>query len=447
MIIICSFSLHAQNAFMDTIRPIKIGEKVPDILIKDIYNYKKSFAKLSELYQDRLLILDFWAVTCAICVQTFPKLHQLQNEFSTSLRIMPVGLEDPNFMTIRDFLKDKEGGPFALKLPYSVQHHEETLLKKLFPFRTVPHLVWINNAGVVVAITGHQELCRQAIDKAVRGVKPGLYEKRDKKIYAINNNSRKIIIDYERADGKTDFGTRLTGYIDTLRSGIPGDRQLDSRITRIFSINASIASLYQFAYMDSISDFSHLGFLHRIDYPDDRSYIPRLVALRFDNSVSEVEKQKFNQDSLFSYEAIYPSKISVKQAKTYMVYDLDRFFGLTSRIEKKILTCWALINLEKKQIKGPTDHTNTCNTAELVSIDNKIGYKYYKVTTERISSFVATQLYNYLIVDETDSEDVFNLTLLPIRPNSIAEMRDQLRSYGFDLVPREKEMDILVLRR
>jgi thiol-disulfide isomerase/thioredoxin len=74
-----NFAVMAQNSKPPT--NLKIGDKVPEITISNILNYKDSTgkpstsAKISE-FKGKLLILDFWATWCTPCIKYLPELQR-----------------------------------------------------------------------------------------------------------------------------------------------------------------------------------------------------------------------------------------------------------------------------------------------------------------------------------------------------------------------------------
>ncbi|MGZ4100208.1 MAG: TlpA family protein disulfide reductase, partial [Bacteroidia bacterium] len=52
-------------------RPLKVGDKVPDITFSNVVNYKSATLKLSE-FKGQVIMLDFWATWCSSCLAAFP---------------------------------------------------------------------------------------------------------------------------------------------------------------------------------------------------------------------------------------------------------------------------------------------------------------------------------------------------------------------------------------
>lgn len=154
------------------IKPLTIGDTVPDITITNVYNYPSSTIRLSDL-KGKLVILDFWATWCGGCVQSMPKLNALQRRFHKNLFVLLLNnqggkssLEDEKkikaFFTV---FKSEEKQ--ALVLPANLRRID--MLDTLFPHGIIPHYVWIGIKGEVIAITSSEEITRENIKAVLKG--------------------------------------------------------------------------------------------------------------------------------------------------------------------------------------------------------------------------------------------------------------------------------------
>jgi thiol-disulfide isomerase/thioredoxin len=165
------------------VKPLTIGDTVPDIEITNVYNYPTSTIRLSDL-KGKLVILDFWATWCGGCVQSIPKLNTLQKKFNKKIFVLLLNnqggkssLEQEKkikaFFTV---LKPKIKG--ALLLPASLKRIDT--LDELFPHTFIPHYVWIGPLGKVVAITSSDEITKENIRAVLKGSPNNLTLKADK---------------------------------------------------------------------------------------------------------------------------------------------------------------------------------------------------------------------------------------------------------------------------
>lgn len=150
-------SLYAQNYI--ELSNIKVGDTAPDILFSDIDKYKSSEKKLSE-FSEKLVIIDFWATWCAPCLKMLPTMDSLMRQFKEDLLFISVTSESQNYA--QPFLKKFEiNQKSKFKIPTI---YGDTVLRKLFPYRTLPHYVWLDTrTKKVVAITRAEEVTNNNI--------------------------------------------------------------------------------------------------------------------------------------------------------------------------------------------------------------------------------------------------------------------------------------------
>ena len=159
---------------------LKVGDKMPDAVISGIINSKMKTAKISD-YKGKLIILDFWSTWCSSCVAAFPELDSLQRAFPGKIQIFLVNSKKQNdtekgVKIVIDRVNDWSS--HRLKLPVVFA---DTALTQYFRFRVIPNCVWIGPTGVVLAITGKEEVSSENISRFLKGEKLHLPLKDDYK--------------------------------------------------------------------------------------------------------------------------------------------------------------------------------------------------------------------------------------------------------------------------
>ncbi len=153
------------------IRPLSVGDKLPDITFSNVYNYPVSKLQLSS-FKGKLIILDFWSTWCNSCIAKLDAIDSLQKQFDGQLKIIMVnniaGTGDTKSKISSFFKKwkDKRGTPF-----YTTHVVEDTIACKFFPHTFLPHYVWIGKNGKVAAITSSEELTKENILLLLAGCK------------------------------------------------------------------------------------------------------------------------------------------------------------------------------------------------------------------------------------------------------------------------------------
>src|SRR5690242_8781095 len=168
----------AQHLTKHDWRSLNIGDIVPDFNISEISNYPRKTVQFSS-FGNKLVILDFWAIYCKGCIEALPKLAKFQKQFGDKLQILLVNKERrvqvskviSNQVKLHPSLKDA-----LMNLPYISQ---DTILNTIFPHYFIPHEVWINGKGKVIAITDERQVTERNIRLALTNPRINLPEKKD----------------------------------------------------------------------------------------------------------------------------------------------------------------------------------------------------------------------------------------------------------------------------
>jgi len=160
------------NAQPPALKPLSVGDTVPEVVMPYMYNYPSTSLKISDL-KGKLVILDFWAIWCHGCLQDIAKLDSLQKEFQNQIQIVlvnDVGERDTlankqKTIAFIDKLKSESANSFSL--PSSLKRIES--LEKLFPHVFIPHYVWLSGDGKVIGFTNSEQVNRINITKILKG--------------------------------------------------------------------------------------------------------------------------------------------------------------------------------------------------------------------------------------------------------------------------------------
>lgn len=152
---------------------LKPGDPVPpelwDLPLQVVNHPGGKKATTLREYKDKLIIVDFWATWCAPCVKSLTQLDSLQKEFGEQLVVVPITYENPEKVL-----------PMYKKRGWSLMSVvEDTLVKKYFPFRVIPHQVWIKE-GALLSQTGHEYATSENILALLRGEVIKMRQKADK---------------------------------------------------------------------------------------------------------------------------------------------------------------------------------------------------------------------------------------------------------------------------
>src|ERR1700748_485042 len=82
-----------------TYHEVNIGDRVPDITIHHFFDDDNKAVKIKDLYDHKLLILDFWGTWCGACLDEMKNFPKLKEEFGERLNIVAVGYESKERIT------------------------------------------------------------------------------------------------------------------------------------------------------------------------------------------------------------------------------------------------------------------------------------------------------------------------------------------------------------
>lgn len=148
-----AFGGYGQNkAYEITGQGLRVGDTVPLDHRLEVINHATPTVTLQE-FEGKLVILDFWATWCRPCIASFPKLDTLQHEFMGELQIIPVAYEplDKVSYSLSKVYPNypKSAMPFV---------YADNYLRRLFPHQVLPHYVWLSPSGIVLSVTGGEEV-------------------------------------------------------------------------------------------------------------------------------------------------------------------------------------------------------------------------------------------------------------------------------------------------
>ena len=138
-------------------KPFKIGGRIPDVTLTNVCNYETTKTNLSD-FKAKLIILDFWATSCTSCLANFPKLEELQKKYGGEVQFIKVTCQPKT--EVLSFLEElHKTHPSAIPVVT-----DDSALHQLLPHINLPHYVWLDQTGKVVATTTAEQLTTENID-------------------------------------------------------------------------------------------------------------------------------------------------------------------------------------------------------------------------------------------------------------------------------------------
>lgn len=378
-----------------TIQRLKIGEKVPDVTVPNIVNYKSSQIKISD-FDGKILILDYWFTGCKPCIASWPKLQKLQEQFIDQIQILLVNPLENN-VTVEGFIKNwqkRSGTDFTLPSVTS-----DNLLNQMLPPAGYPTVIWIDRKGVFKAATDGVDLNEENIQAVLDNLEIG------SKTLVQNSKfidlSIPLYINGNGGHGNTLIWTSsLSGYSE--------------EIAPYFAINSDSSGYYITATCHAIEPLIMSAY-GRGPFKNRRinNYI-RFSTSRIRYEVSDKQKFKPYEGSILQIQNLYNYQIlssvpkTVDELRAAMQEDLQRYFDLDLELTKVFTDCLILTAEDTTLISDFKDEERprywSMNSGELslinVSTDNFIGY---------LTEFMGGDYNIYPIVDETGFKGLMDI--------------------------------------
>jgi thiol-disulfide isomerase/thioredoxin len=423
-LIAASFSLHAQSS---EVRELKVGDTFPDHSFTSLLNYSKTSLRLSD-FRGKLVLFDLWSTGCPACINSWPKLLALQKQFSNDIQIVLVNPWE-NKKTITDiYARRKRVGGVDVTLPTV---YNDSLILRLIPAVTVPHIVWIDKQGIIRSVTQGNILNERNLTAALKDNQFNLPQKDFGLGKPIDPTQPLYVNGNPGAAPKTMWQSILTIG--------------DPSIERAQGIGCMKNNCYAQGTNSSITELYQIAYGTRHWYPEDRlMYVPynRVILEAKDPSryTYYINGDEINYSNFVNYSLTAPV-MDRSQVQKLMQRDLDRYFGLGVRWEKRKVPSYVLKCSDTTAItyrSGPKQLAMTSsefkvNKMPMIELVNWLEYG-----TEYVDM-------PYPILDETGYHGMVGGIALEVDTNNPEQLNKALSKYKFSFTREMREEYFLVL--
>lgn len=425
---VSSFTSLTKTNHPTPIKPLTVGDKVPEIEIENIINFPTTKAKLSD-FKNKLLIIDFWGTTCASCILALPKLDSLQKAFSENLQVLTVTNYDSREKVEKTLQRFKKTRNTSLPIVLN-----NDLLKQYFPHEIISHVVWIDGNGVVKAITGTEYVTANNIRKVVAGEGISWPVKKD----IFNFDYEKPLVDFAQ-----DINRPTSLYSSALSGHIEGVDATDREIT---DSNKQTITINHFNY-------TLLQLCERAVQRQNPYYFltPKVVTLEVKDPGRYIRTDEYfatwEKKNTYCYSITLPLSIPAKEREILIAKDITHWLAVLQidvKFEKRIVNCLKLINLKKDaslfRSKGGIRENNFVEEVGIKRLKNE-------------SFSFLTEYFNYnvpgmpWVIDQTNipKDSKVDLELHINSFQDIPTLRKELQRYGLDLIEEQAEMNMCVI--
>lgn len=304
---------------------LTIGDTLPDIVISNVYNADQALST-ADLFSDGPLIISFWATWCSPCIKEMGLLDSLMGVHE-ELRVLAVTYQDK--AVIDAFMANNPGA----QPDNVVISTNDTLFSKYFKHQALPHNVWIDGSGTIVATTAFDEVREETIAEFMAGKIPDVAIKKD------------IAFDYTRPlqveDSLIHFRSIFQPHIEGVSIGGVtanynglGKPNMD----RFFGFNVDRLTLAWAAYTrEYLANVNY--YLLELRTSDSVKYFwPEAKPELFAKSGYK-NRQEWKEENIFFYELRFPEKVDDDLFYSFMVKDIEYNLGIKGYFEARERMC------------------------------------------------------------------------------------------------------------
>ncbi|MCX2451946.1 redoxin domain-containing protein [Pedobacter sp. PLR] len=418
---------------------LSIGDSLPEFTIQKLINSNQKNINTAD-FRNQLLIIDFWSIYCGGCVDALPKMEQLQQEFGSKIKILPVTNEPEKLVKI--FWK-KNKNTKKLSLPSVV---EDTLFNDYFKHRAVPHEVWVYK-NKVIAITDGEYVDGANIKKVLDGDEINWPVKQDFDRFDAKKNALFEIDGHQINLKNTPIQyAAISDYNESINnmsvfsggSGIVRDNE--KKNLRVFFLNFPIYSLYYI----NLSKVHHSESINAPKGSQNQTLWEVKDPGKYKYQTGSGYKADWIKKNGICFESNYPDtgQNDVEIAKS-ILEDLNHLLGLQVKWEKrkeKVYLLQRIDNTISIKTKGPIKDSESymSTTGDLNQLrDTPLSTLVYRLNQETENPYV---------FDQSGYDGNVDLALRFSSWTDIPAIRKALQVYGLDLKEENQIVDKLVFK-
>lgn len=407
----------------------RIGEKVPDFALRDLAYYTRKQISSQDL-RGKWFILDFFSSSCSTCFELFSETNSVQREFKDRLQVFLIGMNDKYIKsTYEKFRKKKQ-------LDFPVTY--DSALVRRWGVWAFPYTVWIDNEGIVKAITTSDFINAANVRSFLAGEN-----------FVFNNISRNsagkrkltiqepLLID-GNGGSEVDFTFRslLAPWTPDVEQNVLVD--IGSFSDKAFNPNGNAGMfqvtgttlwmLYQYAFAGEPHIRANYGQIYNLP-----------VIQATDSGLFDFDF--LTGKNIFSYSAIAPPEKTTRESLMRMMQrDLQNYFPYDVAIEIRTVPYWSITAPENGK------YLVRSKSEKYTPVGSHAGYEIKGASVQNIIFLLRSyHQHEPPFIDESGIDFKFDIRIDALMMD-LEDVLNELRKQGLSVSKKKKQMPAIVFR-
>jgi thiol-disulfide isomerase/thioredoxin len=410
------------------IKPLMIDENVPDYPLNNLINYPSKNTKLTD-FRGKVLILDFWTFGCTACIESWPKLMKLQEQFKDKIQIILVNVFE-NKQNVQAFL-DKRETLFGYKMSLPVACGDKAL-RDFFPFQAVPYVVYIDQMGKIKYFSSGAYQDPKMIQDLIEGIKLAPQEEIEN--YPPISYNKPMFIDGNGDNGHHEKNVIYSSLIS------PRSPNIFSTVVFGQREGTSYGCISNFPIKDMLRVLYGKGRDSNnteLRVPNSQLFF-KTDSSKFVGEINHVPKPE-NRNTI---QVTVRKQIPIDTLKSKMIKDLETCFEFKTKWEKQTKSCLVITIDSSRLIRYKTG-------SKVLRI-GKIAVHLNQVTIQDVFARLLMTgsvyaAFPYPILDETDFKGKLGEINFETNVNDYHALGEQFAKYGINFSIKAREVDVLVI--
>lgn len=427
----------------DEVEPLKKGDIIPDITVKyQLGDETKTFRFHKN--KRKLVIIDFWIISCSSCIFQMPHMAELQKEFGEEVEILVVTKEKRE--AVQNMIaRMKRSKRFDI---YNAFRNvklvtEDSMLTRLFEHPGYPSHIWLKDGLRFAALT----FSNSTTSDNITAFMENRYVKLDEMDLRTIDKENPITW----FDSSLGFPEKLQSYsafFSRVEHSTGGNRSIYAKkdpatgnVKRLNILNATIGDLYKVAYFR----YQRSNIL----VSDSKLFLETNDKTRFVQPTADSMYFEWVNKNLYSY-VVELSDWDPEMIYKKMIGDLDLFFKLKSEIGKRMVRCFVLREKDSTVKRLVTKYNEP--HCDIVATDTGVQLVLYKSSVAELYNFVLEFCLfkdsSVPVINETFSTHEIDVVIpwsFEHKSLSLDLVKKGLARYGLVLEEEQRLMDVIIL--